>query len=375
MLKLMGATQAGEMLPSLLSSQLAPCLNTIQPQPISLGASTPAEALSYQGAAQPIIPPLALKSTLTSDPGPLTDLQPLRDQTLNQIYQLYRDHATPAERAYIDIARVNNLTRGLAPWPGVVIRAFKRRIIIGGGIMTERSQSTRVAISMCVLGLNAGCISSQDLSVSDPNDVDPAEPAVATQGVVKPHDIALASDINWDVYSNRSLERTAYLGKAQRVCLNAANPEQCPPGALDYGHPRAPWAAHIDACGGNARWIWAPGIAAASAPAELAEYYFVNHVSVTNRPVAAQVHLAADDQGEVIVNGTAIGSVGSTTDVGPAWASQSQPTAIDIANALVVGTNTITIRAANGSGAFTNCTNCTYQQNPAGVAFCVDIRY
>ena len=241
--------------------------------------------------------------------------------------------------------------------------------------MTKQSQSTRAAISMCVLGLNAGCISGQDVTVSDPNGVVAAEPEVATQGPVKRHDVALASDINWDVYSDRSLEAAAYLGKAQRVCLNAASPAQCPPGALDYGHDRAPWAARIDACEGNARWIWAPGITAASTSAELAEYYFVDQLSVPGRPASAVVHLAADDQAEVIINGNAIGAVGSTTDVGAAWANQSQPAAIDIASAIVTGMNTITIRAANGPGSFTNCTNCTYQQNPAGVAFCVNVRY
>ena len=53
MLKLMGATDAGEMLPSLLAKQLAPCLGTIQAQPISVGAPTPSEGLSYAGAALP----------------------------------------------------------------------------------------------------------------------------------------------------------------------------------------------------------------------------------------------------------------------------------------------------------------------------------
>jgi hypothetical protein len=101
-LKLMGATYAGEMLPSQLAKQLAPCLGTIQSQPISLGATTPAEGLSYAGAALPIIPALALKATLTSQPGPLTDLQKLRDDTLNQLYDLYKEDATPAQKAYID---------------------------------------------------------------------------------------------------------------------------------------------------------------------------------------------------------------------------------------------------------------------------------
>jgi hypothetical protein len=69
---------------------------------LCLGASTPAEGLSFAGAALPIIPALALKSTLTSPAGPLTDLQPLRDETLNQLYDLYQTGATPAQRAYID---------------------------------------------------------------------------------------------------------------------------------------------------------------------------------------------------------------------------------------------------------------------------------
>jgi hypothetical protein len=101
-LKLMGSAKAGEMLPSLLAKQLAPCLATIQTQPISLGATSPSEALSFGGATQPIIPALALKATLTSTPGPLTNLQALRDQTLGQLYDLYKQDASPAQKAYID---------------------------------------------------------------------------------------------------------------------------------------------------------------------------------------------------------------------------------------------------------------------------------
>jgi hypothetical protein len=101
-LQLMGATQAGEMFPSVLAKQLAPCLGTIQAQPISVGAYTPAEDLSYGGAALPVIPPMALKATLASPAGPLSALQPLRDATLNQLYGLYKNGATPAQRRHID---------------------------------------------------------------------------------------------------------------------------------------------------------------------------------------------------------------------------------------------------------------------------------
>jgi hypothetical protein len=101
-LKLMGATYASEMLPSLLARQLASCLGTVQPQPIAIGASSPSEGLSYRGAALPIIPAQALKATLTSPAGPLTDLRSLRDQTLGELYDIYKTDATRAQRAYID---------------------------------------------------------------------------------------------------------------------------------------------------------------------------------------------------------------------------------------------------------------------------------
>ncbi len=101
-MKLYGATAPAEMLPSLLSRHLAPCLGTLQSQPITLGATTPSEGLSYEGQALPIIPPLALKATLTAPAGPLTNLQGLRDQTLSQLDGIYRNKATKAQRSYLD---------------------------------------------------------------------------------------------------------------------------------------------------------------------------------------------------------------------------------------------------------------------------------
>jgi len=159
------------------------------------------------------------------------------------------------------------------------------------------------------------------------------------------------------------------------VCTNATSQAECPAGAVDYGYGGSYWTARIDACDGKARWLWAPGVTGTSSPAELAEYYFVNHVLVPASPSSAQVIVAADDQAEVIINGAAVGTIGSITDFNVAWADQNKPTAINIASALVTGMNTIIVRAANGPGAFTNCTNCTYQQNPAGVVFCVDVRF
>lgn len=101
-LKLMGAAKGHEMLPSVLAKALAPCLSTVQQQPVSVGGANPSEALSFAGANLPIIPPVALRDTLLSAPGPLTNLTALRDQTMNSIFTLYKTTATPAQRRFID---------------------------------------------------------------------------------------------------------------------------------------------------------------------------------------------------------------------------------------------------------------------------------
>jgi hypothetical protein len=101
-LKLNGATPYHEMFPSLIAKVTAPCLGTIQQQPFSVGGSGPSEALAYNGSVMPIIPPVALKDTLTSAAGPLANLQALRDSTMTSIYNLYKTSATPAEKAFID---------------------------------------------------------------------------------------------------------------------------------------------------------------------------------------------------------------------------------------------------------------------------------
>ena len=117
-LSLMGTSAAGEMLPSMLAKQLAPCLGSVQGQPMTIGATTPVEGLTYYGQALPIVPPLALKATLSGPAGPLTNLQMLRDQTLGQLDELYRGGANTGQRAYLDAlissqAEVRNIRQDL----------------------------------------------------------------------------------------------------------------------------------------------------------------------------------------------------------------------------------------------------------------------
>lgn len=117
-LRLMGAIFGSEMLPSLLARSLAPCLGTIQAQPITVGASSPSEGLSYGGQALPIIPPLSLKETLLAPSGALGNLQHLRDTTLGQLSDLLKTTATSAQKRYLDTlissqAQIRSLNQGL----------------------------------------------------------------------------------------------------------------------------------------------------------------------------------------------------------------------------------------------------------------------
>ena len=100
--RLMGAAYQNEMLPSVLAKQLAPCFNTVQTQPITVGATSPSEGLSFGGAALPIIPPLALKATLVGGTGPLKNLQSLRNQTLADLADVYKGSASSAQKKYLD---------------------------------------------------------------------------------------------------------------------------------------------------------------------------------------------------------------------------------------------------------------------------------
>jgi hypothetical protein len=115
-LELMGATVADEMFPSVLAKSLAPCLGTLQTQPISIGAASPSEGLTYAGQALPTIPPTALGATLTNPTGPLTKLQPLRDATLQRMHDYYSNETlSVAQKQYIDSMIVSQeQVRGIA---------------------------------------------------------------------------------------------------------------------------------------------------------------------------------------------------------------------------------------------------------------------
>jgi uncharacterized protein (DUF1501 family) len=87
-----------EMLPSLLSSELAVALDTIQVEPIPLGN----ELITYEGRALDNIDPTGLKSLFDQHDDLLTGLTSLRDQEIDAIYGELRVNGTRVQRQFLD---------------------------------------------------------------------------------------------------------------------------------------------------------------------------------------------------------------------------------------------------------------------------------
>jgi hypothetical protein len=197
-------------------------------------------------------------------------------------------------------------------------------------------------------------------------------PALASDAVT----VTFASGQDWSVFTSdpgptANARGRTFLGSAELVCPNQFSPYVCPTGAVDYGYPfGGGWPADLSAVPGAA-WIWAPGVTGATAPAPLASYYFSKTFVLTGHPLDGTISVAADDFAAVSVNGTAVGSIGSTTDIGAAGDAESRLHTFDLTAFLKPGENTITVEAQNGSPFFSPiCSDgCPYDENPAGVVF------
>ena len=160
------------------------------------------------------------------------------------------------------------------------------------------------------------------------------------------------SDNNWNVYDSDPFSNpNAFLfGNAEEVIW---------PGPTNY-----PGILN------EAKWIWAPGIANSTAPADLTEYYFskkfiVNENEIINK---SELTIVADDLADIYVNGYSVGSHGSITDV---TQSGNTPKNFIITSFIKPGGNIITIRVQNGPSWFSGvvCSPCIWNQNLAGVIF------
>jgi hypothetical protein len=98
-MRLMGATYKQEMLPSILAKHLAPCLGTVQTEPVSVGAG---DILTFEGRGLPNLPPTGLRDVLTKPEGVLFRLQAVRDRHLDRMYTLLKTGGTVAQRRHLD---------------------------------------------------------------------------------------------------------------------------------------------------------------------------------------------------------------------------------------------------------------------------------
>jgi hypothetical protein len=114
-MRLMGGTRRQEMLVSFFASQLAPCLGTVQHEPVVVGASGSGEFLSYQGRVLPALSPSALRDTLANPAGPLGTLQQLRDKDLDRLNAIFKAHGTNEQRTFLDrLAQTQTEARGIS---------------------------------------------------------------------------------------------------------------------------------------------------------------------------------------------------------------------------------------------------------------------
>ena len=96
--RLMGAVMRQEMLVSMLSKSLAPCLNTVQTQPLVLSNNL----ITFNGGVMPVLAPPSLQAVLASPTGPLANLQKIRDTHLDQLNALFKTNGTTAQKAMLD---------------------------------------------------------------------------------------------------------------------------------------------------------------------------------------------------------------------------------------------------------------------------------
>ncbi|MEM9192962.1 MAG: DUF1501 domain-containing protein [Myxococcota bacterium] len=100
-MRLMGNTQRNEMMVSIFAKELALSMETIQQEPISVGAGGN-ELLSFEGRTLGNVAPRALKSALATSNSPLADLEAVRDRSLDRIHAIIQEHGTENQRRMLD---------------------------------------------------------------------------------------------------------------------------------------------------------------------------------------------------------------------------------------------------------------------------------
>lgn len=127
----------------------------------------------------------------------------------------------------------------------------------------------------------------------------------------------VASALSTNVVSDESWQVTdstgAFVGLAQAVCLNDVAPPNCPATAPRFDYPGVAWAASHP----GANWIWVANVDRYSDPAART-FTFTKSFYLCGTPMDGMIHVAADNEATVELNGRVVASATSNdaaTDV------------------------------------------------------------
>ena len=134
------------MLPSVLAKSLAPCLGTIQTQPISVGAPDALGGRSrFDGHRCRSSRALGPQGDADGPAGPpINRLQPLRDQTLNELYDLYKNAASPAQKSYLDSLVTSQLQ----------VRSINQSLLDQLSSIKDNSAASQILAALALIQMN-----------------------------------------------------------------------------------------------------------------------------------------------------------------------------------------------------------------------------
>jgi hypothetical protein len=133
-MKMLGSINQNEMLVSAYAKHLAGCFDTVQPEPIAVGArGNASELVSFAGRTLPSVSPTQLKQLLGgSKSDPLVKLRSLRDSSLDQLNALAKSDATGVQSMYLDaLALSQRQVRALADQLSTTLSAITTDDISG----------------------------------------------------------------------------------------------------------------------------------------------------------------------------------------------------------------------------------------------------
>lgn len=163
LMELMGQIKRQEMLVSMLAAHLSPCLGTVQPEPVTIGATGPSEALTFQGRALPILSPTGLKALLTQPAGPLAGLQKMRDDDLNRLNSMLKKDGTTAQRQFLDRYATSQTQ----------VRAINQNLLGMLGSITKNDVPSQITAAIALIQMNVTSVIAMHIPFGGDNHSDP----------------------------------------------------------------------------------------------------------------------------------------------------------------------------------------------------------